>query len=53
MRILGAFLCFAVSISFGLTAGKKERSRTEECEAFLALFAYIQNQIGYFLRQRN
>ena len=48
MRLLGAFLCFAASLSLGLAAGKKERARTEECEAFLEIFAYIQNQIGYF-----
>ena len=48
MKILGAFLCFGVSISWGLAAGKKERARTEECIAFFELFAYIQNQIAYF-----
>ncbi|MBQ8419581.1 MAG: stage III sporulation protein AB [Clostridia bacterium] len=48
MRLLGAFVCFLVSLSWGISAGKTERARTAECEAFLELFAYIQNQIGYF-----
>ena len=48
MKWIGAALCFAVSVALGMTAGKKERARTEECFAFLTLFTYIQNQIGYF-----
>lgn len=48
MKLLGAFLCFAVSFALGIAAGKSERARTEECTAFLELFSYIQNQIGYF-----
>lgn len=48
MKMVGAFLCFVVSISLGFAAGKKERARTEECIAFFELFTYIQNQIGYF-----
>ena len=49
MKWIGAFLCFLTSVSIGWMAGSKERKRTEECEAFLELFIYIQNQVGYFL----
>ena len=49
MKWIGAFLCFLTSLSIGWMAGKNERKRTEECEAFLELFVYIQNQVGYFL----
>ena len=49
MKWIGACLCFLTSVSLGWMAGKKERKRTEECEAFLELFIYIQNQVGYFL----
>jgi stage III sporulation protein AB len=48
MKLLGAFVCFLVSLLWGISAGKTERARTAECEAFLELFSYIQNQIGYF-----
>ena len=30
-------------------AGKNEKVRTAQCEAFLEFFVYIQNQVGYFL----
>lgn len=49
MKWIGALLCFFTSLSLGWMAGKNERKRTEECEAFLELFIYIQNQVGYFL----
>lgn len=49
MKWVGAFLCFLTSVCIGWMAGNKERKRTEECEAFLELFIYIQNQVGYFL----
>ncbi len=48
MKFAGAILCFAASFVLGIAAGKRERERTEECVAFLELFTYIQNQIGYF-----
>ena len=48
MKWIGAFLCFLTSLSIGWMAGKNERKRTEECEAFLELFIYIQNQVSYF-----
>ncbi len=48
MKFLGAVVCFFVSFFLGVSAGKRERARTEECQAFLELFSYIQNQIGYF-----
>ncbi len=49
LKWIGAVLCFLTSLSIGWTAGKNERKRTEQCEAFLELFVYIQNQVGYFL----
>ena len=49
MKFLGAMLCFLASFGIGFSAGKNERIRTAECEAFLELFVYIQNQVGYFL----
>ena len=49
LKWIGAILCFLTSLSLGWMAGKNERKRTEECEAFLELFIYIQNQVGYFL----
>ena len=48
MKWMGAFLCFLTSVFIGWTAGKNERKRTEECEAFSELFVYIQNQVSYF-----
>lgn len=48
MKWIGALLLFFASASFGMAAGHRERARTEECFAFLTLFSYIQNQIGYF-----
>jgi stage III sporulation protein AB len=48
MKLLGAIACFLVSVSLGVMAGKVERERTAECEAFLELFSYVQNQVGYF-----
>ncbi len=48
MKLVGALICLAVSVSLGFAAGKRERARTSECEAFLAFFAYVQNQISYF-----
>ncbi|MBQ9747764.1 MAG: stage III sporulation protein AB [Clostridia bacterium] len=48
MRLLGALLCFFVSTCLGLSAGGRERARTEECVAFLSLFSHVQNQISYF-----
>ena len=49
MKLIGALLCFAVSLSAGMLAGKSERERTAQCEAFLELFIYVQNQVSYFL----
>ncbi len=48
MKLVGALVCFCVSVMIGAMAGKTERTRTEECTAFSELFTYIQNQIGYF-----
>lgn len=49
MRLLGALLLFGASFLAGVLAGKNERRRTAECEAFLALFRHVKNQVGYFL----
>ena len=49
MKWIGALLFFLISLSFGWMAGKNEKKRTEECEAFLEFFVYIQNQVSYFL----
>lgn len=49
MKWVGALLCFFVSLGIGFSAGKNEKERTAQCEAFLELFVYIQNQVGYFL----
>lgn len=49
MKWIGAFLCFFTSVAIGCMAGKNEKMRTEQCEAFLEFFVYIQNQVGYFL----
>ena len=49
MKWIGAVLCFCVSVTLGWMAGKNEKVRTAQCEAFLEFFVYIQNQVGYFL----
>ena len=49
MRIIGAVLVFFAAFSCGLFAGKYEQKRIDEAEAFLSLFEYIKNQVGYFL----
>ena len=49
MKWIGALLCFFASVSIGWMAGKNEKTRTAQCEAFLEFFVYIQNQVGYFL----
>lgn len=49
MRLAGAILLFLTSFLAGIQAGKNERRRTAECEAFLALFRHVKNQVGYFL----
>ena len=49
MKWIGALIFFLISLSFGWMAGKNEKKRTEECEAFLEFFVYIQNQVSYFL----
>ena len=49
MKWIGAAICFCISVAMGCTAGKNEKVRTEQCEAFLEFFVYIQNQVGYFL----
>ena len=49
MKWVGAVICFCVSVACGWTAGKNEKVRTAQCEAFLEFFVYIQNQVGYFL----
>ena len=49
MKWIGAVICFCISVVLGCTAGKNEKVRTEQCEAFLEFFVYIQNQVGYFL----
>lgn len=48
MKWIGAFLCFLTSLAVGRTAGKNEKLRTAQCEAFVAFFVYIQNQVSYF-----
>ena len=49
MKWIGASICFFISVAIGCMAGKNEKLRTEQCEAFLEFFVYIQNQVGYFL----
>ncbi len=49
MKWIGAVFCFLASLGIGLSAGRNEKERTAQCEAFLELFVYIQNQVGYFL----
>ena len=49
MKWVGGFLCFLTSVGVGFLAGRNEEERTEQCEAFLALFVHIQNQVSYFL----
>ena len=49
MKWIGAILCFCISVTVGWTAGRNEKERTAQCEAFVEFFAYIQNQVGYFL----
>ena len=49
MKWMGAVLCFFASVDVGWTAGKNEKARTEQGEAFVEFFVYIQNQVGYFL----
>lgn len=49
MKWVGASLCFLTSMLMGIFAGKNERERTAQCEAFLEFFSYIKNQVGFFL----
>ena len=49
IKMVGAALCFLTSFLIGIFAGKKERERTAQCEAFLELFEYVKNQVGFFL----
>lgn len=49
VKLVGAALCFLTSFLIGIFAGKKERERTAQCEAFLELFEYVKNQVGFFL----
>lgn len=49
LRTAGAGLLFFACCLAGILAGKNERRRTAECEAFLALFRHVKNQVGYFL----
>lgn len=49
MKAVGAALVFFAAFTCGLLAGKREQRRIDEAEAFLALFEYIKNQVGYFL----
>ena len=49
IKLIGAVLCFLTSFFIGISAGKNERERTAQCEAFLELFEYVKNQVGFFL----
>ncbi|MBQ8863003.1 MAG: stage III sporulation protein AB [Clostridia bacterium] len=49
MRLAGAFVMFLFFTLLGIYAGGREKKRLAECEAFLALFEYIKNQIIFFL----
>ena len=49
VKLVGAALCFLTSFLIGIFAGKNERERTAQCEAFLELFEYVKNQVGFFL----
>ncbi len=48
MKWIGAGLLFLICVTAGLLAGKRERERNAECQAFLRLFEKIENEIGYF-----
>ena len=49
MRLFGAALLFIFFSLLGVLAGEREKKRLIQCEAFLELFEYIKNQVGYFL----
>lgn len=49
MRACGAFVLFLFFSLCGVYAGAREKKRLAECEAFLALFEYIKNQVEFFL----
>lgn len=49
MKYIGAALIFLSAFLCGILAGKREQKRVSECEAFLSLFEYVKNQVGYFL----
>ena len=45
MKYLGAVIIFVCACVFGVYAGKEERKRLTECEAFLSLFEHVKNQV--------
>lgn len=49
MRLAGAFVMFLFFTLLGVYGGEREKKRLAECEAFLALFEYIKNQVNFFL----
>ena len=49
MKWIGAGICFLISVAIGFSAGKNEKARTRQCEAFVDFFVYIHNQVSYFL----
>ena len=49
MKWIGAGICFLISVAVGWSAGKNEKARTRQCEAFVEFFVYIHNQVSYFL----
>ena len=49
VKLAGAAICFLTSVLIGFFAGKNERERTAQCEAFLEFFEYVKNQVGFFL----
>ena len=49
MKAAGAALIFLSVFLCGIFAGKQDKDRLCECEAFLELFIYINNSITHFL----
>lgn len=49
LKYLGAALIFLSAFFGGILAGRREQMREKQCEAFLALFCHVKNQVEYFL----
>ncbi|MBO4216839.1 MAG: stage III sporulation protein AB [Clostridia bacterium] len=49
MKIAGVLLIFVCCTAGGYVLSFREKDKLTECEAFLRLFMYVKNQIGFFL----